>query len=112
MATDRYMDGTGIKERTRQLTDKLWGTLPFGILGAWVIFLGPFLSWAFLIDRLPWETPPTEFDWGLAIAISAVSIVVGLKMYLPHHRARTTLNKHTKNMERETTRRGEHWARS
>ena len=115
MATDMYMDGTGIKERTRQLTDKVWDTLGLGILGAWVIFLGPFLSWLFFIHHIHeygGGTPPTEFDWGLAIAISAVSILVGLKMHLTHHRARTALKKHTKNMERETTRRGEHWARS
>ena len=108
-----YMDGTGIQERTRYLTDKVWETLGFGIVGAWIIFLGPFLSWLIFIHRwTPRSSPPTEFDWGLAIVITVVSIVVGLKMHLPHHRVIAALKRHTKNIERETARRGKGWGRS
>ena len=107
-----YMDGTGIQERTRQLSDDMWDTLGLALMGAPIIILGPLLSWGLLIFESPSSTPPTEIDWGLAIAISAVSIVAGLKMYLPHHRARTALKKHTKNMERAITKYGKGCARS
>ncbi len=107
-----YMNGTGIKEQTQRLTDNIWDTLILGIVGAWIILAGPFTSWLFIIHRFPWETPPTEFDWSLAMTITIASVLVGLKIHLPHHRASTALRRHTKNMERETAQRGEHWARS
>lgn len=110
--TDMYMDGIGIQERTRHLSDNLWDTLTLGIFGAWIIFIGPFTSWMFIIHRFSWQTPTTEFDWGLAIIISVASVAVGLKMHLPHHRAMTALKRHRKNMERETARRGKGWGRS
>ena len=95
-----YMDGTGIQERTARLTDKMWDTLTLGIFGAWIIFVGPFASWMFIIHRFSRQPPTTEFDWGLAIIITVATVVVGLKMHLPHHRARTALRRHRKNMER------------
>ena len=108
-----YMDGTGIQERTHDLTDKMFGTLGLGIVGAWIIFLGPFLSWLIFIHQWTWRAPPpTEFDWGFATVITVASIVIGLKMHLPHHRARTALKKHTKNMERAIAKYGKGCARS
>ena len=112
MEIEMYMDGTGIQERTDQLTDKVWDTLGLALMGAPSIVLGPLLSWGLLILQPPGRTPPTEFDWGLAITIAVASVAVGLKMYLPHHRARTALNRHSKNMERETAQRGKGWERS
>jgi len=107
-----YMDGTGIQERTRHLTDEMWETLGLGIVGAWIIFLGPFLSWLIFIHQWTRGAPPTKFDWALGIIIGAISIAVGLKIHLPHHKARTALNRHTKNMERAIAKYGKGCARS
>ena len=107
-----YMDGIGVQKKTRHLTDIVWDNLLYGIFGLWIALCGPLLSWAFLIQKFPWESPPTDFDLGAAAATASIAVAIGLKMFWRYFRAMRALKKHTQNMEDETERRGPGWGRS
>lgn len=107
-----YMEGIGVKERTRHLTDSVWNTVLFGIFGLWIAICGPFLSWGLLIHKFPWQSPPTAFDLSMAAAIAVLAVLVGIRMFSHYFRAMRALRKHTLIIESETKQRGRGWARS
>ena len=103
-----YMDGRGIHQRTRALTDALWAKVPQAVIGTSAAIAAPF------IGGLMWIAPsrePSSVPW-LGIGIAAVCVLAGTLVTVPYFQAEAALKRHTREMNAETEKRGEGWAAS
>jgi hypothetical protein len=110
--TGMYMDGRGIIKRTEKLCDELWDAVPLAWLGLSAMFIGPLLSWAFFVHKMPWDEPATTFDIKLALAFSFLFVVFGVLASYPWFNAYAESRRHRKAIEKETEKHGEGWADS
>lgn len=112
MSDQPYMNGRGLRSRTRELCNRTWDTA----IGAWLgisaavsaAIIGPLLMYA--MPRYPQVDPSIEMQllgWAIILAV----IIGGAYASLPYWRACAELKDHRQKIAMETEKRGSGWAR-
>lgn len=101
-----YMNGNGIHERTRRLTDDLWNAVGWAIVGSAMATAGP------LIFAMMWFIPGAPMVSPMWVLPVIGCAAIGLWLSLPWWRAKSALRRHTASLDAETEKRGCGWARS
>lgn len=101
-----YMNGVGIQEKTRRLTDVLWDAVPLAIIGTTAAITAP------VIFGVTWAAPPSGMPPWWTFVIVTVCVFGGVYLSIPYWRAERALKAHRLAMEAETEQRGSGWASS
>lgn len=108
MGEERYMDGRGINERTRNLESAMWANINGAILGSTLATCGPIIAIVFF--SVTSGNHPAWDRWLLTVVVSIACAAVGIWMGEPYRRALRAIKQHTAEMRAETAKRGSGWA--
>lgn len=102
-----YMDGEGIKDRTRELCDDMWDTLGGAILGtSLAVIAAPGGILIAIFGASNWTASTIAVGVGFSIA------ALGCWIAAPWFRAQSALQAHRRQMNHETNKRGHGRAKS
>lgn len=104
MSEGRYMDGRGINQRTRELTDALWDAFLPAWLGTSIGIVAIMVGMIFAF----WQDGPILI---VGVGLMALGMSAAIGGAGPWFEARARLNEHTAAIRRETERYGRGWAR-
>lgn len=112
MEENPYMDGRGLRRKTRELIDRMWATLP----GAWLgssaalgaLLVGPMILYA--RPRYP-DVGPSVTEQVIGWSLIVLAIAGGICATIPWFQAKAALQAHRRRMNEETAKRGAGWAR-
>ncbi len=105
-----YLNGRGINQRTRELTDAVWDKLLHAIFGSTLAVAGPIITCGLILLMFSLEAPVLPEQKIGAFIVSLSCVVIGVLIARPWFTAKRALDTHTENMRRETEQRGKGWA--
>lgn len=107
-----YMDGIGVRQRTQELTGKMWAALPHAIFGiAGVLGALGLLAMVWLMPMPPGRSISLWVEVVLT-AVALFCLPFGAWLWWEFESARCALLEHTQRMNEETIKYGRGWAHS
>lgn len=87
MIGSHLYNSPNLADQHREAINRLWGAMPWAIVGSTGVVSVPILWWAIAIHRFPWD-PPHSVGWQVVTGIFALALMAtGVGISLPWFKA-------------------------
>lgn len=110
--TEPYMNGRGVMQRTRELSDDVWAKLDGALYGSFIGIPAIVISAFGVLFSWNFGRSPNFLSVAIFAFVGIIGAVVWHEMNRPWSRAMAALVAHRKALEAETAKRGKGWSKS